>query len=789
MMMASVLLKTFGTMLLSLHPAAAVICWIIGLFADVCWTRGSGRLRSQRIRDIALLQAATLLIAVALTAFHLEATMRWKDGLPLIAQATALIIQALGFSIGAFDGILHATTMAGVLEFPVDLDSLGILSPMLFAGFSLVFLLASSPCWPTIARGVAWIAGVVVGAMILRWILATLLFLFITDFIGYETEELPVLPFFKSGLKVALYLPFLLVGAVILQGRLGGLASPDDGNRRGCAPKHPLLCVIILILLVVVMWQPAGSRKDGEILINTYHTQWSRTDREYDKSWFGAGAGYNYAEMKRLFEQFYPTRELKTRITPEDLANTSILVIYDPDRAFTGEEIRAVHEFVKGGGGIFLIGDHTNVFGGTSHMNTICHPFGFIFRDDVLFDLDEDFFQLYDVPCTYSQFLHGIDFFKFRGPASIQPTSLFARTIFRVSHAKSLRAIYSVNNFYPPPHDDPKMRTGEFSVSVMSRYGKGRVLAFADSTIFSNFEIFYPGKYEYLLNSMRWLNYADSPLTTPLKRIALVGAIILLGIQVGRCGHPRRLLGTLLGGFVTGALAWAICLWSEQAQAEFPKPTQPLDALFFATTQDDDPYTLRTFVTEAPYDQKYDVFIQWVLRSNVFSGFYLHGQQHDNALYKMLRDSDQARTGLGLIVRQPEHLDLLKELGPGPLSETNHLLLMVSVSTNITQGEVMASIEESAILKDPAMLAQVEAAWPSGEIRLEDGGRRIAVVFPAEKFADTNMGFSEKVSPSDTQRERFQEQFALIDWLFDLGGDSPSESGPPEEPEGDLITP
>mgnify|MGYP002064937800 CR=1 FL=1 len=94
-----------------------------------------------------------------------------------------------------------------------------------------------------------------------------------------------------------------------------------------------------------------------------------------------------------------------------------------------------------------------------------------------MFDLDADFFQLIDLPGPSTPFTHGMTFYKFRGPASIQPTSLFTRTVLTVDHAKSLRAIYSVNNFYPPPHDHPKMTTGTFCVAATSRYGRGRVAA------------------------------------------------------------------------------------------------------------------------------------------------------------------------------------------------------------------------------------------------------------------------------------------------------------------------
>ena len=210
----------------------------------------------------------------------------------------------------------------------------------------------------------------------------------------------------------------------------------------------------------------------------------------------------------------------------------------------------------------------------------------------------------------------------------------------------------------------------------------------------------------------------------------------------------------------------------------------PLDTLFFAVEPADDPYTLRTFVTEAPYDQKYDVFIQWVLRTGAFSGFYLCGPGHQNALHEMLADSELAHNGMAIILRQPEHLELLETLGPGPLAAADPLLFLVSVSTNFTRDAFLTSLEKSGLLSDPARITEVEQAWPQGEVRIEDGDRRVALVFPAERFSDREMGFSEKVTPSETQLQRYQEQFALLDWLFGREEDIVSEvdnTEPPEE--------
>ena len=53
------------------------------------------------------------------------------------------------------------------------------------------------------------------------------------------------------------------------------------------------------------------------------------------------------------------------------------------------------------------------------------------------------------------------------------------------------------------------MRYGAFIQSWAARHGQGRVLAFTDSTVFSNFCVGQPGKAEVMLGMIEWLNHAD----------------------------------------------------------------------------------------------------------------------------------------------------------------------------------------------------------------------------------------------------------------------------------------
>jgi hypothetical protein len=66
-------------------------------------------------------------------------------------------------------------------------------------------------------------------------------------------------------------------------------------------------------------------------------------------------------------------------------------------------------------------------------------------------------------------------------------------------------------------------------------------------------------------------------------------------------------------------------------------------------------------------------------------------------------------------------------------------------------------------------LDALRAAWPSGEVLIEDGPRRVMVVAAAERFSDQMMGITEKVVPDEPQRALFDKAFSLSDRLFGRG--------------------
>ena len=153
-----------------------------------------------------------------------------------------------------------------------------------------------------------------------------------------------------------------------------------------------------------------------------------------------------------------------------------------------------------------MIGDHTNVFGTSTYINPLAKQFGLRFNYDATYDLKTGHLSIYKppklLPHPVAQYLPTFLF----GTSCTLEAPLAAEEVIIGYGLKSLELDYSQKHFFSKLHYSTNMNFGLFLQSAALKYGKGRVLAFTDSTVFSNFWIFMPGKSELLLGSINWLN-------------------------------------------------------------------------------------------------------------------------------------------------------------------------------------------------------------------------------------------------------------------------------------------
>lgn len=458
----------------------------------------------------------------------------------------------------------------------------------------------------------------------------------------YEAPLDLMRPFWNTWVLLALGLPLAAwqagwLGRVLerLRAAAGGesllkplaeaVASPPSPRRAALGALVPAWAGVVLLTLGVV-WDPVGARQAGRVAVDEYHSKWEPTDRPFDTEWYGHLSGYNYACIYDYASRFFQMSRLTAPLDEQSLAGLDVLVLKVPTAPYTPAEIEAVVRFVNRGGGLLLIGEHTDVFHTGYHLNAVARRFGFEFRYDCLFGIDSVFEQFYVPPFAPHPVVQHVRGMDFATSCSIRPLAPWrGRSVITSTGLKNAPADYHVSNFYPQAVDRADMRYGAFVQLWAARAGRGRVLGFTDSTIFSNFCTFEPGKAELMLGMLEWLNRRDR---WGNVRPPLLGAgLVLLGLGGRRLRRSAGLWGVALaGGAGLCALTVAGVRTAQRVQCPPPPPQRPWVQVTLDRTLCEGPLSKNGFIEGKP--DGFGIFERWILRL----GYFLRREHGPRAL-------------------------------------------------------------------------------------------------------------------------------------------------------------
>jgi hypothetical protein len=379
----------------------------------------------------------------------------------------------------------------------------------------------------------------------------------------------------------------LLAGLLILVLRLIDLPVMDravssEPPSAGRARRRPLLsgslwAVGAAVLAVSLFWVPVGAPRAGRVMVVEKHSTWEPTTEPYGTEVYGEAGSYNYAAAYAWCGQYFEMSRLlpSESIDESTLGRCDVLVVKTPTERFAVDEVRAIVRFVRDGGSLLLIGDHTNVFNMNTYLNDIARLFGFTFRNDLLFRVGEPYKQPYAPGRPAHPAVQHVPPMDFAVSCSIDPGASPGRMVIRSRGLWSLPPAYQEMNYHPQAEYRPRSQYGAWCQLWSTGYGRGRVLAFADSTLFSNFCVFQPGKAELLRGLLDFANHhswLDRPwasllfsLSSTFAALALVGAGLWLNRGAG-----------WLGPVVVGLCGWSLALLVVEAvhRRTLPVPQQ-----------------------------------------------------------------------------------------------------------------------------------------------------------------------------------------------------------------------
>lgn len=510
------------------------------------------------LRRLPKLKVASMVVTIALAtgfgALLLVDLLARVQELRWLNAVIGTAVQMFGIDTTMHDGRVLAHVDTAVLDWRPGLPRLAAFP----FGIVLLGLIGAALHFP-LRQGLRWLllsVAALAAVFLLRGVLLAAVRLSLPDQ-GVETSTLFVL---------LTCLPFVLLAARPIEF--------GEQTRGGPLFQPVAIFALAAFAVIALRFEDIGEPGQGRVLFSDIHGRWEPTDLPFDTENFGRQNAYSYGNMYDLLGRYFDTSRItEGRLTAERLADVDVLIMKTPTEPYTPEEISLVEAFVTDGGGLLLIGDHTDLFGMSTYMNRLSSRFGIRFRAD-------DTFSLYDEgPSTWQRpaflphpIVSGIEAFDFETSCSLEVPAN-ARIVMAGHALGAEMADYNNPGFFGNIHLDLNDRLGFFPQVAALDHGKGRVVAFADSTPFSNFSLFFPGRWELALASVQFLNHDPGRLSAVRLWSALAALAALLGCLILRRGPDpvnaaAMLLGGAVGAMVVGAAQGEPMM--PEAQTEVP---------------------------------------------------------------------------------------------------------------------------------------------------------------------------------------------------------------------------
>ncbi len=305
----------------------------------------------------------------------------------------------------------------------------------------------------------------------------------------------------------------------------------------------------ILLLISISSLDPLAREKDSKIAYDGFH-------HKLDSAFF-ENDSITHSTLRYLDSIGYDAEILEKPITPESLKDVSILVLETPEKDYSPQEVDYITDYVKNGGGLFVLGDHTNIMSCYMTLNPILHNFGL--------HLNFDYSMLWE---PHFPSLAGFDSTEETAGGTLSLNKSNALVLYALKYTTwadlgdwSAEDHAYMGNVIPEKNE----KYGVLPICAESNYGKGRVIAIANSDSMSGPNLLY--NYGFVNRVMGYLNYENSFLKNTWFQALLV-VLILLGVFRARLGALQPLI-----------LSLALVLVLVQVQAAIPINSEPANMI------------------------------------------------------------------------------------------------------------------------------------------------------------------------------------------------------------------
>lgn len=532
------------------------------------------RVTSWASRLMLALSLGVMLYAVDLSL--LAAELRGVTASGLLRPAS-WFLNLTGWDVYQADGLLQVQHKDGLVRLRPSFDKTGLrcLLGAAVAGVMLTWTMGRRLfSWRTAVLPLAALVGMVVS---FTW---SLLFYLNGEHLYVRTEPSP-LEVLGSVWQVYAALAFTLVVTLRFGVRRAMGAPAEDAHQltsrvarmrlAGAAFGASLLCGGGFLV------PDPGELKPGRILVDDHSSAyWEPSARLLDRNWYGDYATYSFtAAVEWLSHRWMVDVNPERRLSKALLSNYDILILKTPTEDFSEEEIRDVRAFVEEGGGLLLVGDHTDLLGSSTRFHELIKPWPLRFRDDaVLSGGTGAHSHLTGRTLLRHPAASSVDELDFMTSCSLE-LGWTAEAVLVAPFQRSDAADYANNSYFGASKEDPSRPSGPLVLAGGVAVGKGRVYAFTDSTIWSSFTLHKNGHVRPLGDAVRWLQRKNWDAAHVRFALGLIGGglILLTLLWAGWRGMAGPwILGTGWGLGLAMLAAHGVTLWLHQEPEAHVEP-------------------------------------------------------------------------------------------------------------------------------------------------------------------------------------------------------------------------
>jgi uncharacterized membrane protein len=318
---------------------------------------------------------------------------------------------------------------------------------------------------------------------------------------------------------------------------VGAGSKPALSGLRVSAVKYLVMAVFMAafigISLHLLVFDP-GIKKQGRILFDIGHgdtsgPQWNY-DTDIDKS---ADAGHGRL-LDFLRAYGYRVETYSKPLTNDVLKKYDILLLAMSSRVYTRQEINHIKKFVKHGGGLMVIGDHTNVDDVMASLNPVLEGFNVGLKFDIV-RVDKSIkANIFAAHCPMFQGINPTREVAIGNGASLI-VSFPAIPILNVGYG----AFSDIGDMKTGQDQaylgngvlDKDEKVGDHTIIACSKYGKGRVIVFGDSSYFQNLALYR--NYKFCYSCFDWLNRMNLSLGNVLLILSII--LLITAVIINNC--------------------------------------------------------------------------------------------------------------------------------------------------------------------------------------------------------------------------------------------------------------